>query len=66
MDIEVSPVPIEHKPVLRNMFELYRYDFSAFDGRDLSEHELYDYGHLDQLLARGYPAPVPRTRERPA
>jgi len=30
------------------MFELYRYDFSAFDGRDLSEHELYDYGHLNQ------------------
>lgn len=31
MDIEVSPVPLEHKPVLRHMFELYRYDFSAFD-----------------------------------
>ena len=47
MNIEVSSVPIEHKPVLRNMFELYRYDLSAFDGRDLGEHGLYDYGYLD-------------------
>ena len=44
---DVSPIPIEDKPVLRQMFELYRYDFSAFDGRDLSDHGWYDYGYLD-------------------
>lgn len=47
MKIDVSPIPIEDKPVLRQLFELYRYDFSAFDDRDLSDHGWYDYGYLD-------------------
>lgn len=57
MTIDVSPIPVEDKPVLRQMFELYRYDFSAFDGRDLSDHGWYDYGYLDNYWteANRYP-----------
>ena len=47
MDVEVHPVPIEDKPVLRNLLELYRYDFSEFDGRDVGDHGLYGYTYLD-------------------
>lgn len=47
MNIELQPVSIDDKPVLRNLLELYRHDFSEFDGRDLGEHGLYGYTYLD-------------------
>lgn len=47
MEIDVSPAQIEDKPVLRNMLQLYLYDFSEFGGWDLGVHGLYDYPYLD-------------------
>lgn len=46
--IEILPVSIEDKPVLANLLELYRHDFSEFDGRDLGEQGRFGYAYLDQ------------------
>jgi predicted acetyltransferase len=45
--IEVSPIAVEDKPVLGHLLELYQYDFSEFDGRDLGENGLFGYPYLD-------------------
>ncbi len=37
----------EEKSVLRNLLELYNYDFSEFDHADLDAHGFYGYGRLD-------------------
>jgi predicted acetyltransferase len=47
MNIEVVPARLEDKPILGNLMELYQYDFSEFDGADVSEHGLYGYEYLD-------------------
>jgi predicted acetyltransferase len=47
MQLDVLPVPIEDKPVLANLLELYMHDFSEFTGWDISEHGLYGYRYLD-------------------
>lgn len=47
MDITVERVAIEHKPVLRNLLELYQHDHAEWDGTDVDEHGLYGYKHLD-------------------
>ncbi|AWB44514.1 GNAT family N-acetyltransferase [Paenibacillus sp. CAA11] len=47
MKITVTPVLITEKSVLRNLLELYKYDFSEFDPEDVNEHGLYDYPYLD-------------------
>lgn len=47
MDIAVDCVPIEQKPVLRNLMELYQHDHAEWDGCDLNEHGLYGYTYLD-------------------
>jgi predicted acetyltransferase len=47
MQPEVLPVPIDDKPVLANLLELYMHDFSEFVGWDLNEHGRYGYRYLD-------------------
>ena len=47
MNIEVVPASVDDKPVLRQMMELYLYDFSEFADTDLNEHGYFDYSHLD-------------------
>jgi predicted acetyltransferase len=47
MDIRVDQAPIEEKSLIRNMLELYVYDFSEFAGFDLNQHGLYGYRYLD-------------------
>jgi predicted acetyltransferase len=47
VDISIAPVPIEQKPVIRNMLELYIHDLSEFAGFDLGETGLYGYRWLD-------------------
>lgn len=47
MKIEIIKVAREDKSVLRNMMELYLYDFSEYDGADLNEHGLYEYEYID-------------------
>jgi predicted acetyltransferase len=48
MDFTLEQVKYEDKPVLRNLSELYVYDFTEFTGRDISEHGCYSYGYIDQ------------------
>jgi len=47
MNIEISPATITERPILRNLMELYQYDFSEFDGADLSSLGYYDYPYFD-------------------
>ena len=47
MDIRIQPIPIEQKPVLMQMMELYSYDFSEFSGDELSDYGYYGYSHID-------------------
>jgi len=47
MIIEITPATITERPILRNLMELYQYDFSEFDGADLSPLGYYDYPYLD-------------------
>lgn len=47
MNITIDPVPMEQKSVLRNLLELYKYDFTEYDPEDINEHGLYEYKYLD-------------------
>jgi predicted acetyltransferase len=47
MAIEITEAALEQKPLLRNLLELYNYDFSEFDGADVSEDGLYGYPPLE-------------------
>ena len=47
MEIELQGAEINDKPVLRNLFELYQYDFSEYENSDVDEHGLYGYRYLD-------------------
>jgi predicted acetyltransferase len=42
MDIVVSVAEVADKPVLRNLYQLYEYEFSRFDPTDVNEHGLFD------------------------
>jgi predicted acetyltransferase len=46
LNILISPAQITEHPILRNLLELYQYDFSEFDGSDTGPSGLYDYPHL--------------------
>jgi predicted acetyltransferase len=47
MSIQVNPASMIERPVLRQLLELYQYDFSEFDGSDIGPLGLYDYPYLD-------------------
>jgi predicted acetyltransferase len=40
-------VPEAEKSVLRQLLELYAYDFSEYDGADINQHGFYGYTYLD-------------------
>lgn len=46
-EIDIRPIDINERPILRNLMELYQYDFSEFDSADLSPMGIYDYPYLD-------------------
>ncbi|PGZ96630.1 GNAT family N-acetyltransferase [Bacillus pseudomycoides] len=50
MNLEIEEVNIENKAVLKNLLELYKYDFSEFDPEDVNEHGLYEYMYLDHYF----------------
>ncbi|WP_010500468.1 GNAT family N-acetyltransferase [Paenibacillus elgii] len=47
MEVVVSKAAEEQKSVLRNLLELYKYDFTEFDPEDVNEHGLFEYPYLD-------------------
>ncbi len=47
MKVKLKKVHPEDKEVLYRLLELYQYDFSQFDLRDLNSHGLYGYKYFD-------------------
>lgn len=47
MNIQLRTPSRSDRGLLRQLMELYLYDFSEFDGGDLDEHGRYEYGDLD-------------------
>lgn len=45
--IQIVDVLEEQKSVLKQMIELYEYDFSEFNDQDLNEHGYYGYKYFD-------------------
>lgn len=45
--ITLHQVEYEQKSTLRNLLELYKYDFSEYDPEDVNENGLYEYMYLD-------------------
>lgn len=45
--VQVLPADRDDRAVIRRLLELYRYDFSEFDGSDLDEHGEFGYRLLD-------------------
>ncbi|MEM7591897.1 MAG: GNAT family N-acetyltransferase [Cyanobacteria bacterium P01_A01_bin.83] len=47
MNIEITSASVTDKSVIRQMMELYQYDFSEFTKADLNEHGHFGYPYLD-------------------
>lgn len=47
MNITIDKVPLVDKPILRNLMELYLYDFTEFDRADIRDNGIYGYPFLD-------------------
>ena len=47
MEVELQGIPIEEKPVLRNLMQLCLYDYSEYNGGDVGEHGLFGYKYID-------------------
>lgn len=45
--IAIERVEYDRKSALRNLLELYKYDFSEYDPEDVNENGLYEYMYLD-------------------
>jgi len=56
-NIAITTASIAEKPILRQLLELYQYDFSEFDGGDLGPLGLYDYPYLDHYWVESDRAP---------
>ena len=57
MEIELIEVQETEKSVLRNLMELYAYDFSEFDEADVNGHGLYGYTYFDYYWTEEERAP---------
>jgi predicted acetyltransferase len=47
VDVEVTRASMEQKPIIRNLLELYVYDYSEYMGWDVGQHGLFGYKYLD-------------------
>lgn len=47
MEMVIKEASIEQKSVLRNLLELYIYEFTEFGAYDVDSHGLYGYKYLD-------------------
>lgn len=50
MDIDLVLVAEEHKHVLANLLQFYRYDFSVARGYELTPHGMFVYRYLDSYF----------------
>lgn len=47
MNITIQQISESQKSVLRQLIELYEYDFSEYNDQDLNEYGFYGYSYLD-------------------
>jgi predicted acetyltransferase len=47
MDLEIQTAQITDKPALRNLLQLCLHDYSEFNGKNVDDHGIFDYGYLD-------------------
>lgn len=47
LNVELIPVKLDDKEILRNLLEKYDYEFSQYDNRDVNKLGLYGYNYLD-------------------
>jgi predicted acetyltransferase len=47
MNLEIQTAQITDKPALRNLLQLCLHDYSEFNGENVDEHGIFDYGYLD-------------------
>lgn len=57
MNLAIEPIPYSQKSVLQQLFQLYAYDFSEYNGRNLNNCGFYAYAELDSwwLKRERYP-----------
>jgi predicted acetyltransferase len=53
MYVEVLSASIDDKPLIQRMMELYQYDFSEFENKELNEHGYFGYPYLDYYWVEG-------------
>jgi len=46
-ELEITEATLSDKPILRQLLELYQYDFSEFERTDVGPHGVYGYRYLD-------------------
>ena len=56
--VEIVEAGINDKPVVRQLLELYQYDFSEFVPGDVDEHGLYGYQYLDNYWTEADRTPL--------
>jgi len=47
MNIKISLATLDDKALIRQLMELYQYDFSEIEGNDLDQHGCFGYSYLD-------------------
>jgi predicted acetyltransferase len=47
VNLEMQTAHIADKPVLRNLLQLCLHDYSEFNGEEVNEHGIFNYGYLD-------------------
>lgn len=47
MYVDVLSASIDDKPLIQQMMELYQYDFSEFEDKELNKHGYFGYSYLD-------------------
>jgi predicted acetyltransferase len=50
VSVQLVPVAEHHKPVLANLVQFYRYDYTEVRDLELSPHGTYPYGYLDHYF----------------
>ena len=46
-NIKITQAILDEKPILRQLLELYEYDFSEFEGTEIGLHGFFGYKYLD-------------------
>ncbi|MEM7760075.1 MAG: GNAT family N-acetyltransferase [Cyanobacteria bacterium P01_A01_bin.40] len=57
MSVEIISASISDKPIIRQMMELYLYDFSEFTKADINEHGYFGYSYLDNYWVESHRYP---------